>query len=359
MTKTIGQLVLTGISGLALNDQEKDFLKNENIGGVILFDRNYESPAQLAELISSIQTLRDEYPLFISVDHEGGRVQRFKKQFTHFPSMFDIGRLDSPKTIFEVYEIMALELAAVGINLSYAPVCDIWTEPANKVIGDRAFGTTEESVSKLITGAIRGLQVNKVIACAKHFPGHGATTKDSHFDLPIVKTSLDVLQTREFLPFSKAIKSRVEMVMMAHLVVDAIDPEKPTTLSSKAYKILRDELKFQKVIITDDMQMKAISDHFGVELAAVSALSSGADLILYRDMENAAKALAAIHDAVKHKKLKTEEINQKVERVTALKKEYLSGYNPVYIPQIKEKFGTGKVRDFLASLNEKITKLKE
>ncbi len=281
-----GQLIITGIKGLTLTPEETSFLKEDKIGGVILFSHNFEDPAQLAELINSIQKLRDEYPLFISVDHEGGRVIRFKKHFTQFPPMLELAKMNSPKLIYEVHEIMAKELASCGINLSFSPCCDVLTNPDNKVIGDRAFGDNVEDVEKHISAAIRGLQTNGIIACAKHFPGHGGTTKDSHFDLPLVKTTIEELKQVELLPFIKASKSRVEMMMMAHLMVDALDQELPTSLSPKAYEFLRSETKFSKLVITDDLEMKAISDRFTIEQSAVKALKAGADILLYRFAED-------------------------------------------------------------------------
>src|SRR5690606_39015320 len=145
-----------------------------------------------------------EYPLFIAVDQEGGRVMRFKRHFTQFPAMMELAKLDSPKLIFEAHEVKAKELAACGINLSFDPVCDILTNPDNKVIGDRAYGSDVETVEKFISAAIRGLQTNGVLACAKHFPGHGGTTKDSHYDLPLVKTTVEEMRARELQPFIKA-----------------------------------------------------------------------------------------------------------------------------------------------------------
>src|SRR5690606_20050759 len=191
---------------------------------------NFEDPAQLAELVNSIQKHRDEYPLFISVDQEGGRVVRFKNHFTQFPSMMEVANFNSPKLVYEVHEVLAKELSACGVNLIYSPSCDILTNPENKVIGDRAYGTDAETVEKFISAAIRGLQTNGILACAKHFPGHGDTTKDSHFDLPLVKKSLEELKGQEVLPFIKASKSRVEFMMMAHLMVDCLDDKLPTSL---------------------------------------------------------------------------------------------------------------------------------
>ncbi len=342
-----GQLIITGIKGLALTPEETSFLKDDKIGGEILFSHNFEDPAQLAELINSIQKLRDEYPLFISVDHEGGRVIRFKKHFTQFPPMLELSKMNSPKLIYEVHEIMAKELASCGINLSFSPCCDVLTNPDNKVIGDRAFGDNVEDVEKHISAAIRGLQTNGIIACAKHFPGHGGTTKDSHFDLPLVKTTIEELKQVELLPFIKASKSRVEMMMMAHLMVDALDQELPTSLSPKAYEFLRSETKFSKLVITDDLEMKAISDRFTIEQSAVKALKAGADILLYRFPEDAMKALEAIREAVKVKELKKDNLIEKLQRVENCKKEYLATYKPIYIPKVSEGFNSPESKKIL------------
>lgn len=335
-----GQLIISGIKGTALLPEEIEFIKNEKLGGIIFFAHNFEDPAQLAELVNSIQKLRDEYPLFISVDQEGGRIIRFKKHFTQFPSMLDLARMDSPKLVFEVHQILAKELAACGINLSYSPCCDILTNPENTVIGDRAYGTDAETVEKYISAAIRGLQTNGVLACAKHFPGHGGTTQDSHYDLPLVKTSLQQMRQRELIPFVKASKSRVEFMMMAHLMVDALDDKLPTSLSAKAYDFLRNETKFTKIVITDDMEMKAIADRFSIEEAAVLAMNAGTDMLLYRFMDDAKKALNAIREATKKRVIKKEGLLEKLGRVERCKKEYFSNYQPIYIPKISEAFNT-------------------
>ena len=354
----VGQLIFTGISGKILTEEEKKFIEEENIGGVILFTNNYESPAQLAELVNSIQALRSEYPLFISVDHEGGRVRRFKTHFTQFPPMLDIASIDSPKNLYEVSRIMAEELKACGVNLNLSPVCDILTNVSNKVIGDRAYGRDPESVSKFISSAIRGFQTNGVLACSKHFPGHGDTTKDSHFDLPIVKKSIEDLRKEEFVPFVKAVKSRVEFIMMAHLVVDAIDSELPTSLSPKAYELIRDELKFTKLIITDDMEMKAITDNFGFEDAAVKAINAGADIIEYKSMEKARLGLKGLKDAMKTKEVKNETVKDRFERIMSCKKNYFSEYSPVYIPEVGKNINKGSSQSFLNELIDKISQVK-
>mgnify|MGYP000374433747 CR=1 FL=1 len=351
----LGQLIISGISGMVLTDEERTFLENENIGGVILFSNNYESPAQLAELVNQIQTTRKEYPLFVCVDNEGGRVFRFKTGFTQFPPMLDLGKLDSPKTIFECAQIMATELSACGVNVNFSPVCDVYTNENNKVIGDRAFGKDPESVSKNISSIIRGLQTNNVLSCAKHFPGHGDTTKDSHFDLPIIKKSVNDMRDCEFIPFVKAVKSRVEFVMMAHLIVDDIDAELPTSLSPAAYKILRDELRFTKLAITDDMQMKAIDDRYSVEEAAVMAINAGADIVEYKDMEYAKRALSGLKAAKKEGRLSAELITERYDRIMETKERCLKDYNPIYIPELSKKINIPKSKAFIEGLTEKVS----
>lgn len=350
----IGQLVFTGLSGLTLTTEEKIFIEKEDIGGVILFSKNYESPAQLAELVNSIQVLRKEYPLFICTDHEGGRVVRFKTQFTQFPPMLDIAKLDSPKLVFDVATIMAEELTACGINLNLAPVCDIWNNDQNKVIWDRAFGTDHETVSKFISSMIRGFQTNGILSCAKHFPGHGNTIKDSHYDLPIVKKPLAEIREEEFQPFIKAIKARVDIIMMAHIIVEEIDPNLPCSLSPIAHELLRGELKYKGLILSDDMQMKAITDHRGTGEAAMMAIKAGSDLVEYRDFEEAVLGLEGLKKAQKDKTIKPQEFSDRLARIEENKKRYFTNYKPIYAPDIEKKFNRKATIAFVDDLRKKI-----
>jgi len=351
----VGQLFFTGIKGLALDDSEKEFIESSDIGGVVIFERNFESAAQLAELINSIQILRQNYPLFIGIDHEGGRVHRLKDHFTHFPAMAEIGKVDSPKIMFHVYKYMAQELSAVGINLNFAPVCDILNEEKNSVIGDRAFGTTKDIVEKNISGAIRGLQTNGVMACSKHFPGHGSTVKDSHVDLPHLTKSLEELEKFEIEPFVKSAKARVNFMMVAHMVVDAFDKELPCTLSSKCYEYIRKKLKYSRPIITDDMSMKAITNNSTIEEASVAALNAGADILLYQNVDEAMSSFARVSEAIKVKEILKAKIDDKLKRVEATKKEYFKDFKPVYIPEVKDKVKTKHIAGFLSDLKAKIS----
>jgi beta-N-acetylhexosaminidase len=348
----VGQLFITGISGLSVTEEEKLFIRENNIGGVILFKHNYSDPGQLAELVNELQTLRDEYPLFISVDQEGGRVIRFQSHFTQFPSMFELGELDSPKLTFEVHKALGEELVACGVNVNYSPTCDIWTNESNKVIGDRAFGKNADVVERNVSAAIRGLHTSNVLACAKHFPGHGNTTKDSHFDLPFVKKSIEEIRKEELIPFIKASKSRVEFIMMAHLVVDAIDKELPCTLSEKAYEFLRSELKYKKIIITDDMEMKAIPDNYGVAQAGKMALEAGADILLYRSFEKTKEVFESITESIQQQEIKKAVLEQKIKRVVDCKKRFFSEYTPTYIPSLSKIFKPDRNTQLLKAIKK-------
>ena len=350
-----GQFVISGIKGTSLTQEEIEFIRDEKVGGIILFSHNFEDPSQLAELVNSIQKLRDEYPLFISTDQEGGRVMRFKTHFTQFPAMMELARMDSPKLVFEAHQVMAKELSACGINVSYSPSCDILTNPENKVIGDRAYGTDAVTVEKYISAAIRGLQTNGVLSCAKHFPGHGDTSKDSHVDLPLVKTTIAQMREREMIPFVKASKSRVEFMMMAHLLVDAIDDKLPTSLSPKAYDFLRQETKFSKIVVTDDMDMKAIADRYTTEEAAMMAITAGADMLIYRSPDNARKAVNVIREHSKKRLIKKDILTEKSGRIERCKKEYFSNYQPIYIPKIAEVFNSQDAKSLMDQWNKFLT----
>lgn len=318
--KDLGQLIITGIGGLTLSAAERDFLEKEKIGGVILFSKNFSDPVQLKALTDSINSLAFDHPFFICVDHEGGRVIRFKKYFTQFPPMLKLAKLEDPEIFYQVGRIMGQELSSCGINLNFSPCCDLFTNPQNQVIGDRAFGSDPRKVDPLIKRFIEGMKKEKVLTCAKHFPGHGDTLEDSHFELPRLKNSLKVLKEREFIPFSNAIKSGVDTVMMGHLLVDEIDQKLPCSLSKAAHEILVKELNFKGLILTDDMQMDAIKKGYSVPKAAELSVLAGANCLIYRDLEYAKEALAAL----KATSIPQSTLKDSIKKVTEFKKEKLS-----------------------------------
>jgi beta-N-acetylhexosaminidase len=338
--KNLGELFIIGFSGLELPSDTAVFLSQAQIGGIILFAQNYENPGQLAELTNQIQENRGELPLWISVDHEGGRVQRFRKPFTKIPDAQAVGATHSPKLAFEITEVMAKELKAVGININFSPVADINTNSKNPVIGARAYGSREELVSQMVSAVVRGHLVHGVQPCVKHFPGHGDTSTDSHFALPRVDTPMEVLKEREFRPFSKAFRSHCSMVMTAHVLLSKIDPKLPATLSPKIIQdILRNDLRFTGLIISDDMEMKAITDHFGAEDSPRFAIQAGCDLLIYRSEAGARHAYASLVKALEDGKLSPELVLQAAGRSKSLKRKVLLPYHPITIAELGKKVG--------------------
>ncbi len=337
----LGELFIIGFNGLKLSEETSTFITQSEIGGVILFAQNYESPAQIAELSHQIQNCRSNLPLWISSDHEGGRVQRFKKGFTKIPDAALIGSKDSPTLAFEIASVMAKELKAVGINLNFCPIADIATHSKNPVIGNRSFGETEEIVSKMCTAMVRGHLVNGVQPCVKHFPGHGDTSTDSHFALPRVETSLEILQEREFKPFLKAFQSKCSMVMTAHILAVQLDPQFPATLSKVILQeILRKKLGYSQLILSDDLEMKAIADHFGIEDAPRMAIEAGCDLLIYRSEATARRAYDALRSGLEKGSLGADRVLESANRIRTLKKKVLLPYHPASIAEVDLKIGT-------------------
>jgi beta-N-acetylhexosaminidase len=347
----LGELIITGFEGTELTEETAAFLSQAKIGGVLLFAPNYKDPEQVARLISEVQECRSELPLWVSVDQEGGRVQRFKAPYTIIPPASKLGLTDSPKLAFEIAEMMAKELKAVGVNLNFNPVADILTNPKNPVIGDRAYSADEDIVSKMVTAMCRGHLVGGVQPCVKHFPGHGDTHVDSHFALPAVETPLEALREREFRPFVKAFKSRCAFVMTAHIINPTIDPKYPATLSEKTLKgVLRQELRYTKIIVSDDLEMQAITDHYGAEDAPRMALQAGCDLLIYRTEKAARHAYQSLANDLEAETLDPAVVLEAAQRSIAQKKEALHPYKGPDFSEIKRLIGCAEHKAMIERL---------
>jgi len=247
--------------------------------GSILFARNMPDRESLTALTSAVAK-RDPDGI-IAIDHEGGRVDRLPEPFTHFPPALQMARCADPGVLREVGRAQAAELRAAGFNVNFAPVLDIHTNPENPIIGDRAFGTTPEEVIHNALPYMQGLTEGGIIGCGKHFPGHGDTNCDSHLELPYLDCPAERLQTLEMRPFARAITAGVPMLMTAHVVYRGLDPERPASLSPTIIQdCLRDRLGFRGVVVSDDLEMQAITDNGSVGDAAVEAVRAGSDVIL-------------------------------------------------------------------------------
>ncbi len=279
--REIGQLLIGSLPATTITPELRSLAREFSLGGVIFFSRNIEEPEQVAELSHDIQQLAAEVPLWVSVDQEGGRVARLKDPFTVWPPMAVLGRSGDAGLATRFASALAAELRAVGITLDYAPVLDIHTNPKNPIIGDRALAEDAEMVALLGAAVIRGLQDNGVAACGKHFPGHGDTSVDSHLELPLVEHPPDRIRRVECVPFREAVRAGVAFIMTAHVLVPALDEEQPATLSKTIVQgMLRDELQFPGVILSDDLEMKAVAKTYDIPDAAVRAIAAGCDGLL-------------------------------------------------------------------------------
>src|SRR6185369_4205845 len=325
--REVGQLVIGSLPRTTIPPELVSLAREFQLGGVILFSRNIEAPEQVEELAYDVQTLAAELPLWVSVDQEGGRVARLKAPFTEWPPMAVLGRSGDVQLAQRFATALAAELRAVGITLDYAPVLDIHTNPKNPIIGDRALAEDAESVGRLGSAIIRGLQEKRVAACGKHFPGHGDTSVDSHLELPLVEHPPDRIRRVECVPFREAILADVAFIMTAHVLVPSIDEEKPATLSRRIVQaLLRDELQFPGVIVSDDLEMKAIAKTYTVPQAAVEAIAAGCDALLVcsGDVDVQAATLEALVHAVEEERIPYKRLEDALTRLRRAKERFLT-----------------------------------
>ena len=277
-----GQRLIIGISGKGITQEERALIREIQPGGVILFSRNVEDPEQVRELNRELLSLVDKrYPLIRCVDQEGGRVQRVKAPATEWPPMQWLGNLGQPEFTARVAQAMALELRAMEFDLDFAPVADVHSNPKNPIIGDRAFATQAALVAEQIAAFIPAMQAEGIITCAKHFPGHGDTHTDSHLELPVVEEDPDRLMAREVLPFRAAIQAGVGTVMTAHVLYPGFDEENPATMSQKILRrLLREKLGFSQLLISDDLEMKAVRGKYPLDIQLMRATSATVDSFL-------------------------------------------------------------------------------
>jgi len=272
-------LAIAGFSGHSVPDDLRRLIAQFDLAGVIYFARNVGEPTQLRELSREVAALARHWPFWISVDQEGGRVARLKSPFTEWPPAITLGRSGDAALAERFAAALAAELSAVGINLDYAPVLDVHTNPANPVIGDRALAAEAELAARLGGTIVRALQAGGVAACGKHFPGHGDTSVDSHEGLPVVDHDPRRLDAVELVPFKRAIADGVAAIMTAHVLVPSIDERAPATFSKTMVTgWLKDKLQFGGLVMTDDLGMKAATSFSPPSEVLLAAISAGCDI---------------------------------------------------------------------------------
>jgi len=345
----IGQLLWVGFPGPQVSPALRARLDRGEVGATIVFKRNLVITADaggagapsgggsevgrercdleaLAALTHDLhRSAPDGTPALIAVDQEGGLVQRVREPATRWPAMGGLGRLPPPDDVITAEQVgraLGDELCALGFDIDFAPVLDVHTNPANPIIGDRAFGTGAESAARRALAFARGLDAAGVLACGKHFPGHGDTATDSHLELPRIDHGWDRLERVELLPFRLAAAAGLPMIMTAHVVFAGLDPARPATLSEQVVTgLLRGKLGYRGVIVSDDLDMRAIAGHMGVEVAAVAAVRAGCDVLLLCNREDhQAAAEAALIREAEHDTEFRRKVGEAAQRVRELKR---------------------------------------
>jgi beta-N-acetylhexosaminidase len=322
LAQAAGQLLSVGFDGTSVPDDLRARIAAGEVGGVILFRPNIADPGQVAALVAGLRAAAPaDRPLLVSIDQEGGLVQRVRAPATVWPPMGAVGAAGDPPRTAAVGRALGEELAALGIGWNFAPVLDVHTNPANPVIGNRAFATTPEEVAAQAVAFWRGLRGAGVLGCGKHFPGHGDTRTDSHLDLPVVDHDVERLRRVELAPFVAAIEAGFEALMTAHVLYPALDRDRPATLSRRiSTELLRGELGFGGVLVSDDLGMKAVADRYPIEELATATVAAGVDHLLIR--EPAVRQVAAFEALVRGGEARAElraRIEESAARVARLK----------------------------------------
>ena len=350
LEEKIGQMLIVSYEGTSVTEELFSLLNQVKPGGFILFSNNFSDYEQTQKLITDIKST-SEIPMFISIDQEGGRVQRIKnlsdQEITIIPPMYEIGLTRDEDFAYQVGKVIGEELRVFDINMDFAPVLDIYSNPNNTVIGDRSFGTTSDIVSTMAISLASGLQDTGVISVYKHFPGHGDTLEDSHDTLPIVTKTKEELMNFELIPFIQAIENGAEAIMVGHIAVPSITKDNtPATLSKVLIQdLLKDELGFQGLVITDGLNMKSLTNLYSQEEIYINAILAGVDILLMPEFS--LNTIEIIKNAVLNGEISEERIDDAVTKILTLKYKRLSDDNPY-------------TREYLASTNHKkiVSKIK-
>ena len=365
LSQKIGQMLVFGWQGstdeenYTVSEHARLVVEDFQAGGVAILGRNIHTPDQIAETINELQR-RAEIPLFIVADQEGGMVTRFKYPFAVFPGNMALGATRSVDYCRRAAQAIAKELAAVGVNLNFAPCVDVNINPDNPIIGVRSYGESPELVAQLGIAAIEGYQSMGVLACAKHFPGHGDTSIDTHYALPVLRYDWERLNSVELVPFRAAIKADVASIMTSHIVFPALDEVFPATLSEKILMgLLRKQMGYDGLVITDCLEMKAIADGYGASEAAVLAVKAGTDILLAGHTLSFQREMReALIKAVKSGVISEQCIDESVSRILAAKRKYgLDSRRTADVALLKSAIGHPEIRRLEKEIAEKAVTL--
>ena len=345
----IGQMLIISDTTTVLDEDLLNNLNTVKPGGFILFSDNFKCYEQAKKLIQDINSTSD-IPMFISTDQEGGRVVRIKKlsdaKVTNIPSMYRLGLTKDTKLSYEVGKVVGEELRVFGVNMNFAPVLDIYSNKENTVIGDRSFGNTSDLVSKMALSFAEGQETTGIISVYKHFPGHGNTSEDSHYTLPVITKTKEELMNLELKPFIEAIKSGADVIMIGHLAVPSITKDDtPASLSKEIITdLLKTELGYDGLVITDALNMDALTNEYTEEEIYINAINAGVDILLMPDFDN--ETIEIITNAIANGTIAIEEIDNSVEKILELK------YDKLFIenPYTKEYLGSTEHQEIISRI---------
>jgi beta-N-acetylhexosaminidase len=328
----IGQMVMASVEGYSLDANGEDLINKYNVGGFIVLGENVRDTEQLQALVNSLKSAnsKNKLPLFISTDEEGGRVSRMPDEFKDLPSNRSIGKTGSSEFALNIGKLISEELISFGINMDFAPVLDINSNPKNTVIGDRSFGPDANIVTRLGIQEMKGMQSKNIISVVKHFPGHGDTSVDSHVGLPVINNDADRLKGFELVPFANAIQNNTDGIMIAHILLPKIDSDNPASMSKTIITdMLRDEMDFKGIVITDDMTMGAIVKNYNIGEAAVRSINAGSDIILVcHGFDNQVAVIDALRKAASDGRITQKRIDESLYRIIKLKNKYMLADKP-------------------------------
>lgn len=336
LDEKIGQMMIVFYNSTSMDSTLKSALEDVQPGGFILFAENVSDYENTLKFIKEVKATA-KIPMFMSIDEEGGNVQRLYylkgDDITNVPYMYDLGLKDDVALTKEVGKLLAEELRVFGINMDFAPVIDVYSNPNNKVIGKRSFGNDKELVSRHGIALASGLEENGVIPVYKHFPGHGNTATDSHYALPVVNKSRQELYDLDLYPFEQAIKNDAKIIMVGHLAVPSITGDNtPASLSKKMVTdFLKDELGYDGLVITDGLNMGALTNYYSSDEICGKAVEAGVDILLMPSSSR--KCLASIKNAIARGDIDEERINESVRKILKLKYEYLEKEFEEYLPK--------------------------
>lgn len=322
----IGQIIFAGVSGTKPNAEAEQLIAKYKVGGIIMNGKNITSPAQTVAYINYLkkENRNNSIPLFFGIDQEGGKIAKLPGNLKNIPTNQGIGAINNPSFSFEIGTLLGKLVDEYGFNMNFAPVLDVNSNPDNPVIGDRSFGNEPDKVAQLGVETMKGLQSEDIISVIKHFPGHGDTSVDSHLELPTVNKTKAELERLELVPFKKAIAEGADVVMIAHIFLPKLDSEYPSSMSKVIItELLRNELGYGGVVITDDMTMKAVTDHYDIGKAAVTSVKAGSDIIMVaHDHDKILTVISALKSAVQSGEITEERLNESVVRILELKEKY-------------------------------------